>query len=227
MRTRYPGGLVTCAECGCSITPERKKGKYVYYHCTEYHRKHGASWIPEKDLEEQFASVFKGLKVPKYVANEIEQTLKESHQAKKQFHANTLTGYQTEWQKLQNRIETMYEDLVDKKRGITEDRYNKKYKEYRAKQERIQYQINGLQQSDEEYYLTATYVLKLASKAYELFNSSEADEKKQLIKMLLQNLVLDGENLRYDLKKPYDTIFDLASRQDWLRGLDSNQQPFG
>ena len=31
-------GMISCATCGCMITPEKKKGKYVYYHCTEYHR---------------------------------------------------------------------------------------------------------------------------------------------------------------------------------------------
>ena len=42
-RTRYPRqqhafmGPLTCARCGCAITAERKKGKYVYYHCTDSH----------------------------------------------------------------------------------------------------------------------------------------------------------------------------------------------
>jgi recombinase/recombinase-like zinc beta ribbon protein len=29
-------GLLTCARCGCSMTAEQKKGKYVYYHCTDF-----------------------------------------------------------------------------------------------------------------------------------------------------------------------------------------------
>jgi DNA invertase Pin-like site-specific DNA recombinase len=27
-------GMLTCAHCGCAITAEIKKGKYIYYHCT-------------------------------------------------------------------------------------------------------------------------------------------------------------------------------------------------
>src|SRR5262249_3527072 len=27
-------GLLTCGHCGCSMVGERKKGRYVYYHCT-------------------------------------------------------------------------------------------------------------------------------------------------------------------------------------------------
>jgi hypothetical protein len=27
-------GLVNCGHCGCALVAEKKKGKYVYYHCT-------------------------------------------------------------------------------------------------------------------------------------------------------------------------------------------------
>ena len=29
------GGLLVCGTCGCLVTAERKKGRYVYYHCTK------------------------------------------------------------------------------------------------------------------------------------------------------------------------------------------------
>ena len=41
-RARYPRqrhpfmGLLTCARCGCAMTAEIKKGKYVYYRCTGF-----------------------------------------------------------------------------------------------------------------------------------------------------------------------------------------------
>src|SRR5712692_1801985 len=41
-RARYPKqrhafmGLLTCARCGCTMTAEMKKGKYVYYHCPNF-----------------------------------------------------------------------------------------------------------------------------------------------------------------------------------------------
>jgi site-specific DNA recombinase len=30
-------GLLKCALCGCTMTAEKKKGKYVYYRCTGFH----------------------------------------------------------------------------------------------------------------------------------------------------------------------------------------------
>ena len=73
-----------------------------------------------------------------------------------------------------------------------------------------------MDRASEEYYITAAYILNLASKAHTLFKSSKVDEKRLLLNFVLSNCVLDGDKLRYDLKKPFDGIFSLASRQQWL-----------
>lgn len=38
-------GLLTCKRCGCAITAEVKKNKYVYYHCTGFKGNCGNSRI--------------------------------------------------------------------------------------------------------------------------------------------------------------------------------------
>ncbi|MBU1031895.1 hypothetical protein KKE03_03170, partial [Patescibacteria group bacterium] len=89
----------------------------------------------------------------------------------------------------------------------------------------LQKKQGKLQIADEEYYITSDYILNLASRADELFESSEPIEKRQLIKFALQNLVLDGSLVRYDEIKPFDTIREYASRQAWLPRVDSNHEP--
>ena len=76
--------------------------------------------------------------------------------------------------------------------------------------------MNKLQKADEEYYITCGYLLKLASKAGELFESSEPDEKREILKLLLRNCTLDGTSVCYDLKKPFDTLLNVGSRHIWL-----------
>lgn len=104
---------------------------------------------------------------------------------------------------------------------ITPNFYEEKRKEYRGKQKTINDKITKLHTADEEYYLTAEYILKLASKASELFESSEPQEKRLLLKMTLQDLVLDGKYIRFKWIKPFDKIAYYASRQAWLPVLDS------
>ena len=116
--------------------------------------------------------------------------------------------------------------IIEIDRGwITKDKYEKKRKEYRANQKEINGKIAKLHFADEEYYLTSEYLLKLASNASKLFESSEAHEKRLLLKMALQNLELKGKKARYDWIKPFDKIAFYASRQAWLPRQDSNLQP--
>ena len=76
--------------------------------------------------------------------------------------------------------------------------------------------ISRLGFADEEYYLTSGYLLQLANRAYELFISSEAEEKRQLLKLTLQNLKLEGKTIEFEFVKPFDKVFACSSSQAWL-----------
>ena len=45
-------GLLTCGHCGCALTAEIKKGKYVYYHCTENKGKCPEKWAREEEVDD-------------------------------------------------------------------------------------------------------------------------------------------------------------------------------
>lgn len=216
---------MSCATCGCTITPEKKKGKYVYYHCTEYNGKHKAAWVREEELTAQFARMYKSLQIPPDVIEQITTTLRKAHQDKTQFHRTMLHSYQDDYQKYETRIEKMYEDKLDG--NISESLFNKKREEYRLKQQELTDKIKKLGLADEEYYLTSEYLLQLANRAYDLFISSEAEEKRQLIKLTLQNLKLRDKKIDFELVKPFDQVFACTSRQTWLPDKDSNLEPSG
>ena len=98
--------------------------------------------------------------------------------------------------------------------------YEKKRKECRGKQVELECKLSNLRNADEEYYITSSYLLNLASRAGELFKSSEPKEKRMLLQLTLQNLQLNGAKVQYDLVKPFDIIASHSSRNEWLRGLD-------
>ena len=60
--------------------------------------------------------------------------------------------------------------------------------------------------------------------APELFSeSSELDEKRQIINFLFRNLTLTNGKLGYELKNPFDKMDFSEHCSNWLPGLDSNQ----
>lgn len=78
-------------------------------------------------------------------------------------------------------------------------------------------ELEELVNADESYHITAKTVLSLAQRAAEIFDSSEIPEKRQLLDFVLQNPVVNGKSLEFQLKSPFDTII-LAKDNSLLRG---------
>ena len=108
--------------------------------------------------------------------------------------------------------------------GITDNEYDNFYQSFRDKVAEIDTRLAMLQEADDSYYITARYLLEIANRAYELFKSSEVEERRQLIKLVLSNLRIEDKIVRYDAIKPFDTILNYADSQLWLRGRDSNPE---
>ena len=98
--------------------------------------------------------------------------------------------------------------------------YDNKLKEYKEKQQGLFIQMEKHSRADEDFYLTAPRVLDLASRALEIFESSEVNEKRALLDFLLQNPILSGRNLLFKLKGPFDVIAQYSKTQNWLPSLD-------
>ncbi len=101
-------------------------------------------------------------------------------------------------------------------RWITDDQYDKFYQSFRDQISEIDAKLALLQDAEDNYYTTAKYLLELANRAYDLFISSEVEQRRHLIKLVLQNLRVEGKLVRYDALKPFDTILNCSERQRWL-----------
>ena len=70
-------------------------------------------------------------------------------------------------------------------------------------------------------------MLKLASRAREIFESSEVDEKRQLLDLVFQNLHLKDGSLSFSVREPFLTMLDFKNRPKEWGNLDLNQRPAG
>jgi hypothetical protein len=80
--------------------------------------------------------------------------------------------------------------------------------------------LGSLQKADEDYYLTAMYILKLANRAPEIFEGSEPAAKRQILKILLQNCVVNDATLVPTIRSPFDQWAEGASRHKWFPLVD-------
>lgn len=205
-------GLIRCDECGLSISPERHKG-YAYYHCTEYKGKHGAKWIKEEEITDQLSKVFKSLQMPQDIQSFILETLEDVHKNKIEFHNSQFDNLTKEQKQLTRMMDNLY---LDKLKGkISDEQYDKFYESFTIQKNDINSRLGNLQEAEDNYYVTAKYVLELTKHAYELFISSEVEERRQLVTLVLQNIRLSGENIVYNVQKPFDDIRNASDRNLW------------
>ena len=89
--------------------------------------------------------------------------------------------------------------------------------EYKEKQHDINIQMEEYTRADENYHIAASTVFSLANRALEIFESSEVDEKRQLLSFLLQNCRLSNKKLLFELRSPFNYILENASYTSGLR----------
>jgi len=60
------------------------------------------------------------------------------------------------------------------------------------------------EKADQNFYITANLVMNLAARAREIFESSEADEKRQLLNLVFQKLAVEERNsLIFSVREPF------------------------
>ncbi len=217
-RFKYAGlpflyrGLIRCADCGLSVSPERHK-KYAYYRCTEYRGKHGAKWIKEEQITEQLGQVFKSLQMPQDILDQIVSTLKDTHKQKISFHNSQFDKLTKEQKELTRMMDNLY---LDKLKGkIGDEQYDRFYESFTTKKDDISLRLNQLQEAEDNYYVTAKYILELSQRAYDLFMSSEVEEKRQLLKLVFLNVRMKDKKLVWDAQKPFDVMINATDRKLW------------
>lgn len=209
----YYRGLMRCADCGCSMTPENTKG-YIYYHCTQYKGKHGAAFIREEELTDQFMVAFEAITLKPDQLMQINEHIKESHKDKVKYKTQHVAHLQSELNKYQQRLEKLYEDHLD---GMVEDEfYKRKAEEYRTARDAIKNKLNATDKADDNFYFTIDKLLQLAQKSPELLRRSEMEHRRRLINLVLQNLTVKDRQLRWEYRKPFDILARTAKTQSWL-----------
>lgn len=208
-------GLIKCAQCGCTISPEVKKGKFVYYSCTNYRKTCHRAYVPEKELLEPVYDVLWGIQLPDERIKEITEALRSTGKSEAEFHKYHLKNLKEEYDTIESRIPKMYDDKLDGR--ITNEIYDKKLKEWKERQAVILSDMKIHSDADQEFYLTANTILNLAQRAQYIFESSEVPEKRQLLNYLLQNCQLDGRKLVFSLRSPFDKVLATANAPTGLR----------
>jgi DNA invertase Pin-like site-specific DNA recombinase len=207
-------GLIYCGKCGCSITAELKKGRYVYYHCTEFHGKCGTPWIREEDLDTQFFEIISRIHVDSDLVELIKTTLLSSHKDEIEFHQKAISALLAQKTKLDHRTHQLYRDKLDDK--ITEDFYSKLREECQQELEQVKAQIARHECADNNYLKEGVRILELCNRLQDLYLKQTPLERGKILRYLLSNCTLNDVTLSPKWRKPFDLMAKGLSRSNWL-----------
>lgn len=216
-------GLLTCGKCGCAITSEIKKGKYIYYRCTRYKGQCGNKAVKEEALIEKFGEVVKKIEIDTNILNWLKEALKDSHKDEKEYHNTQIENLQKQYNKYNNRLDRLYEDKLDD--IITKEFYEEKSKIWMKEQNDILSSIEKHKKANTNYFEQGIQILELTQKLYSTYLQESPKEKGQLLNLLLSNCTLNDGNLYPIYKRPFNMLVKGSSRILWWRRRDLNSRP--
>ena len=228
-------GLVSCGHCGCAMTAEIKKGRYVYYHCTGHKGNCPEKYVREEELARQFGAALSKIKFDEKILEWVVTALRESHKDEKKYHDDIITRLQQEDTKIQNRVDAMYVDKLDGK--ISQEFFDQKFDAWRMEQLEIQRKIDKHKNSNFAYLENGIKILELAQRATELYEKQEMQEKRKLLNYVFSNSTWKHGMLHPNYRQPFDLIVltqaehkkkiavpneNAAISDIWYRRWDSN-----
>lgn len=217
------GGLITCGVCGCAVTAEIQKGKYVYYHCTDYHRKCDEPYYPEAKLEGQFDQIVQGISIDEETVEWLKKALKESLEEQTVFHDQAVADITKQLEQVKRRMNQAYLDRVDGK--ITEEFWTEKSNEWQEEKARLMAHLARHQEADDRYLEEGVQILELTRRAYILYKKQTPAEKRQLLGLMLSNCTLEKGKLAVEYKQPFDILADMAKAAAKKKPADHADQP--
>lgn len=210
-------GLLTCQDCGCLMTPEIKKGKFIYYSCTNAKGNCQRVYVPEKTLLKPIYEDFEAFsRIPRAVQERIVSELRKLNEHEVEFHQKEVGRIQGEYARLQGKLDRLMDLLLDQ--SITKDEHDKKLQQLKDQQYRISVELDEYTKADHQYHIHVSTVINLSRNMKEIFESSELLEKRAILNYLLQNPTVSGKTLHYTLRNPFNTVLELANRPSLLRG---------
>lgn len=225
----FSGGFLKCI-CGCNIVydPKKKVAKtgevriFSYYHCTNGKKAHlslvGMN-VPEQTIWKQFDQAVDSISITPLLARQIAEEMNQSHRVLAEKAKEKIKETYRLIEALDLKEERVYDDFT--KEILDIEGYRKIINRLRQDRDIYRNELERLQNQSRTYFReTAQSTLELASSAKSLYLSRSPEEKREFLEKLLSNPTLDGQSLRYDLRKPFGVLAKMALTSEWRTLVD-------
>ena len=197
-------GMITCGHCGCALTAEVKKQKYIYYHCTANKQKCPEKYVREERLVQQFSALLQTLRFDDEIYDLVVKALKSSHAVERFDHGQAISRLTAEIARLVQRVDQAYVDKLDGK--INEDHYVRISNQWREERQRSEEELIRYQEANHTYMDDGVALLRLAKNAHKIFESHDGPGRRMLLTFLLSNCSWKAGALTAEFREPFNLL---------------------
>ena len=225
-------GILKCARCGCQLTATKKKGRLIYYYCTN--GKGGCDehkvYFKEESLSKELGRVFNRLVFDERLVNLV-------YKAKLEESKNSLFYLEEAISGLRSRLKT----LAERKKALLDGYLDKIVLEgdYKAKNQGLDNEIvlvkTDLQELEVKKQTGDNSTLERIKNFFlepkrmkKEFLSSNPEKQRDTLITLLWNAEIENKKIaNISFKQPYDALSKIENKSDFSsmrRGGDSNSR---
>lgn len=114
---------------------------------------------------------------------------------------------------IQDRLDKLVDLMIEGR--IADEDYQKKHRALKKQQIEIMNKLRSLDAVDGQFAKQMDYLIKVAHGSANIFAGSENSEKRELLKMIFQNLQLRGKKLEYTMASPFDEFAKCTEIAEW------------
>ena len=139
-------GLLRCVHDNCTITGERKKGKYVYYRCTGYRGKCATPRFTESEIAEKLSVVLKDIHIPDVILAQLQASLSRDQNQLIDNASAQRNSLEQRLVAIQRRMDQAYQDKLDG--TIPQEFWERKMVEWTEDEKQIQAAMTRLEAAE-------------------------------------------------------------------------------
>ena len=198
-------GMMSCEECGCSITAEIHKG-HTYYHCTHFKNCSQKKHTREETITGQIITFLdEANPTDTETIETLAETLRFSHNEEIAYHNQVISGLNKRCVTLQERLDILYIDKLDKK--ITSEKWEELDARFRKELEDAKQEIDRHEHTGTNYFELGANILKLSLKLKKTYQETYVPERKRrLLNIVLSNLSLKDGITTKTYRKTFENV---------------------
>lgn len=209
--------LLKCKLCGEALIGERQKG-HVYYRC---HRKAcPQKTIREETVENAIGIILRELRFTPAENRVIRTITKQSYDSFAEFRATQTKALHLQLEQLQVRLGKLTDAYID---GVIEKEiYLHKKNSLIVEEQEIRETLQRVDDGEKKILRQIEEFLELVNNAYLSWKAATPEEKREIVKTVTSNLVVQEKTVIVKLHYPFQIVLD---RQKTLDGSPHRAVP--